>query len=352
MNRRILLCAVAGMALAVSAACSGGGGGGGPGCPEWGCGTNTAWAGAKIWFHELDASGQAANSAGLKVVGLSVSNAPAQLDVQGDVLIAKQNGQPVNYSEAMLELKRVENNVDKEHYFLRIKPMNATSFWVDPAGVQVPTYKIDYSVNTNSGPWDSLCKGTSEVNSMSSKALIFRGDRYNASAKTVSNTGANDTWFNVACAGGAPAKMHLLRHTFAGNADNAHATAEGDRQAVLKMLTGDFCGNGVPHTVDGVPLLFSYDQDWQPIYRQKVPSGIQIEAIWSSKGAICLNTPRNGQNRATIVAECKTASGGAELQPCPVDISWAEPLAMGSKPWKHKGYAVSATTPNATITYP
>src|SRR5262249_20924540 len=140
--------------------------------------------------------------------------------------------------------------------------------------------------------------------------------------------GAGDTWFNVACAGGAPAKMHLLRHTFAGNADAAHATSEDQRQAVMRMLVADYCGNGVAHTQDGVPLLFSYDQDWQPIYRQKVAAGIQIEAIWSPTGAVCLNTPRNGLNRTTIVNECKNG-GGPTLDVCPPDITWGEPLPAG-----------------------
>src|SRR5262245_7323779 len=38
-------------------------------CPAWGCGTNGAWLGGNLAFHELDASGKQFNSAGLRVAG-------------------------------------------------------------------------------------------------------------------------------------------------------------------------------------------------------------------------------------------------------------------------------------------
>jgi ADYC domain len=62
--------------------------------------------------------------------------------------------------------------------------------------------------------------------------------------------------------------MHLMRHTNAGalTADGhiAYPTTTAQRQAMLKMLTADYCGTGRSFTVDGQALKYGDSGVWYP----------------------------------------------------------------------------------------
>jgi hypothetical protein len=128
-------------------------------------------------------------------------------------------------------------------------------------------------------------------------AIVFEGDHYDPEKKTVSKSrGAG--WFNLACFGAAPAKMHLLRHTAAGafTSDGTNRnTSLPERTAMLKAITADYCGNGAAWTGDGTPLEWMDAREWHPKPNLDVSalttSGM-IEAVWGPKGALCLNEPR------------------------------------------------------------
>jgi hypothetical protein len=121
----------------------------------------------------------------------------------------------------------------------------------------------------------------------------------------VSETGSGDSWFNLACAGSAMAKMHLLRHTQPGSlvpvtgappVPLADPSTLPERQAMLKMLTADYCGDGRSFTRTGQPLRYMDRRHWYPgVPFSLDPAAFEIgsiEAIWGASGAVCLSQPR------------------------------------------------------------
>jgi hypothetical protein len=123
-------------------------------------------------------------------------------------------------------------------------------------------------------------------------ALVFEGDHYDPETKTVQH--GRKGWFNLACAGTAGAKMHLLRHTEAGSikmGPNKRITSLGERTAMLRMITADYCGNGSTFTVNGHPLLYGDINKWYPL-NPSDPRIDTFEAAWGPNGPLCITKPR------------------------------------------------------------
>jgi hypothetical protein len=323
-------------------------------CPDWGCGTNGAWLGQKVVFHELDGSGLKANRAGLKVESFRDGNGnPMTIAVDRDNLRGIRPGgaavEGASLIGATIELRTVAPPtgtvvLPERRYKLTIKAFETTDYWVDPDR-PVPVYGFSFvPIGASDKPQD-LCRSPAEGGSrwepIKGMALIFSGDRYHEKAKTVTETGGGDPWFNIACAGTTVAKMHLLRHTWASNTDGAHATLPAQRQALLKLLVADYCGGGKPFTVDGHALAYSYDQAWEPSVDWS--SIATIDAVWDEQRAVCLNVPRLrdkfGNIRNAIVTQC--AAAGYTLKSCGAGLKPAvQGAASGVHPWS--GYALSA----------
>ncbi len=351
-------------------------------CNPWECGSNSAWLGENIRFHELDAAG-GPNDADL-VVGqfFHKSGQPMNLHVDHDELYGEK---PVSVLQrlaylvtgskppvwkgkelegATLQLARLRS---PGRWLLNIRKVSHTSFWVGAGRVKgaVPVYELTYYDQLNKTKEAPLCeppKGglSSEWQSLEGKALIFRGDRYEALPKLVVEEGGNSSWFNIACAGTTVAKMHLLRHTWASS-DETHQTQVKQRQALLKMLTGDYCGGGYSFTVHGQPLQYSYVQDWPP--QPPLPSAIgtwlgtmSIDAVWDEKGAVCIDTPRMVANSlgkkaaylAEIRAKCQALLTPRKIPSCSQLGLTLQGAPSGTMPWiQLGGYAISAN-PNPT----
>jgi len=159
------------------------------------------------------------------------------------------------------------------------------------AAEKVPVYQMTYT-NAKQPVPQPLCAGGEN------EAITFSGDRYDAATKTIIATGDETRgWINIACQGTALAKMFLNRHT---EVSQRVATTRAERQAVLKMLTGDVCGDGTAFTVAGQPLLWK-DQKNVTTFMAAPAS---IEAVWSDTGAVCLNEPRRPEFAAEIAAHC------------------------------------------------
>jgi hypothetical protein len=175
-------------------------------------------------------------------------------------------------------------------YEIRVAGTGTTYYW---AGTQEPvtTYVLTYTSALHPTPQPLCTAGANE-------ALLYTGDRYDAAAKTVMATGAaaND-WLNIACAGTALAKLYLTRHT---EASEETPTTREQRQAMLKMFTGDVCGDGTSFTVPGQPLLWA---DGSGLTRTDVQPA-SLEAVWSDRGAVCLDEFRIPANAAAIAAHC------------------------------------------------
>lgn len=205
--------------------------------------------------------------------------------------------------------------------------------------------------------------------------IFYEGDHFNPDTKRVEPTVQTEGWFNLACAGAVPAKMHLLRHTRAGS-DSGHHTTPPQRTAVLKMLTADYCGNGKAYTADGTPLRYKDARDWYTFADDPFDPGNpstyrKIEAVWGPDGALCLNDPRRtptsvtpttctppAVTRAEIDADCTGhsyasnppwAPGGAgpsvaRIPPCTAD--WAAGWMTKARNFANRTYVISATPKN------
>jgi hypothetical protein len=185
----------------------------------------------------------------------------------------------------------------------------------------------------------NLCDPLSEPGeAVQGRVTMFRGDQYSEpppgafrrpgyrGAGYVVASDPTSTWFNIACEGTAIAKLHLLRHTAASvfdpradvptGSDHAIPVPPGiptgpivhprrttkvpERQALLKMLTADYCGIGFPFTENGHPLSYTFQQPWQPLFPRTngsaVPfrglDNVSIDALWNQDGAVCLAVPR------------------------------------------------------------
>jgi hypothetical protein len=302
-------------------------------CGTWLCQTNSASMGDKLFFHELDASSNLPNAAQIRYVRFEdASRAPLTLRISGHAITATDASgafhQGTRLVGATLVLE-VTRGSTIELFDVRIKDVGEIAFWVRPDLERVPTYTFEYrSQSPRSGTGDAnvfepLCtsKDTSsewdrQAGVDRALALVFAGDRYDPHTKKVT-TGPEleleqrrdgSRWFNVACAGSALAKMHLLRHTAAGVAGIAGgqlSTTADERQAMLRMLTDDICGTGYSFTVDGEDVFYMDAKGWHPFAPAQART---VEAIWTKEGAFCLDEPRRLVEDQTILsgitAEC------------------------------------------------
>jgi hypothetical protein len=156
---------------------------------------------------------------------------------------------------------------------------------------KIPTYRMTYTNAKHPTPQPLCTSGANE-------AINFSGDRYDAVTKTLVATGeATRGWINIACEGTALAKLFLARHT---EVSQRVTTTPAERQAMLKMLTGDVCGDGTSFTVPGQPLLWKDEKN----VTMFTATPASIEAVWSDTGAVCLNEPRRPELAKKIAAQC------------------------------------------------
>lgn len=271
-------------------------------CDLWGCGANSASVGDGIIFDELDWTGREPNKSGTVITGAyDQYGTPVQLRVQRHELYAVALDGSREYHDNDLLNTIVKLKHPTASFELRIDGVDQQSlqFW---SGVTeaVPSYLIHARITSDDGFKELICKHDvvgedPRWASAPHNAIAFQWDRYDAPSKTV-YADPSSTWFNLACAGTAVAKMHLQRHTEAGaylaNGTRAYPTTIAERQALLKMFTADFCGKGKSYTVDGTPLWY-LDQTGSMSNAFIWDSSIATyEAVWTANGAACLDVPR------------------------------------------------------------
>ncbi|MDC0719964.1 ADYC domain-containing protein [Nannocystis bainbridge] len=113
-------------------------------------------------------------------------------------------------------------------------------------------------------------------------ALVLGGETYDMDAKEV-RPDPERQWFSIACAGSAAAKLSLL-----GYGPQSSKTSPAQRQATLKMITADYCGDGHSYTVDGTPIQWENVQGTVGLTAEPAA----IEAVWTAAGALCVDEPR------------------------------------------------------------
>jgi len=110
--------------------------------------------------------------------------------------------------------------------------------------------------------------------------------------------------FSFACRHASIAKcVEFGYKSWNGFSDHQHAC--------VRMLRADYCGDGVPHTVNGTPINL-YDNDGVQADTESWP----VDAEWTPDGALCFNHHRGDSEPSCsqkYSAECGSFAGGALL---------------------------------------
>ena len=133
----------------------------------------------------------------------------------------------------------------------------------------VRTYTISYSTT---GGWQPLCTDPSFGN----QAILFPGT-WNLT--TVKHQ-ADYNLFSVGCRGATFAKCEELGY-------KGDSLIDTYLETCIRALRADYCGDGVPHTVDGTQINI-YDR----LGIQADTQNWTIESNWTPEGAICINKTR------------------------------------------------------------
>lgn len=297
----------------------------GPTCPDWGCGANSPTVADGVAFDELDAAG-APDRDGIQIVGAVQGSVPVRLNVDRHTLTAvATDGSGTVFAHGGLVGVVVTLKKAGVTYGLKIAGVdeNSLHFWAGNLDEIAPFYRILVRPPNTQEFKDPVCRqnvaATEKVWApVEHSALAFAGDRYDSVQKLVADENRGKTWFNLACAGSATAKLHLMRHTNAGAWTPAtwhpgtdvralgapYHTDVKQRQAMLKMFAADYCGTGQAFTVDGQPLLYDDSNHWFAPASIGVlalsvaadgtlsPAGAKMEALWTDQGALCVDQPR------------------------------------------------------------
>jgi ADYC domain len=269
-------------------------------CPTWGCTSNSSVV-AGIEFHELKADGTEFNDEGLRLVTMLQGGVEYTLDIDGDRLrglddtgaVALEDGDLLG---AFLQLE-IEDTEPTDYVYIEITAVtDELTFWVGDTDETIQTYQLEWRSELNTPTRGPVCPLLVDTliwgNAADHEVIMFEGDRYNGHTKEVTAIGnAADDWFNIACAGGAKAKLHTNRHTTPGSAPGFR-TSRNRRQTLLKAYTADYCGTGQSFTEVGEPLLWQNQPSWNLI---GLAGSTSDEAVWNQTGAICLQQPRMGE---------------------------------------------------------
>jgi hypothetical protein len=281
-------------------------------------------------FHELDTDSANAPE-GLRIIDVEDGNKqPLQLVVNGgQVTAVDSSGRKLDGDQLVDAFLYLEDTKDPtQQYYLHITAVDMMPY---PIGSGVTyTYHFTYRNLRDGVDEVPLCTTPARDGwgALEGQAFLFGDDHYNEVQKTVDMHA--DTRFNIACAGTSFATMHLARHTTASS-DASHTTTREQRQAMFKMLYGDYCGTGRSFTWNDYPVL--YGHEYSTLHDYEVSD---YEAIWNEYGAVCLDVPRlegAADNLADrIEAECKTPLPRCTPKNRPRDISG----------WQKRGYVLSA----------
>jgi ADYC domain len=228
------------------------------------------------------------------------------------------------------------------HYVFQATTNAATKTVDDGCEVEICAPELAQNLRST----DSAIQGT---------AVVFAGDVYDERHK-VRSVSASPTCpgdalapdetdiINFACPGTVPSKLHLMRHTAASERKNKKGTTISQRQAMLRMLTADYCGNGHSFTRDGTPIRFG-TEDWSFINSYRIDKSMTLEAVWTARGASCLYQPRLA-TYDQIAAVCPTMPPRCSMAHPDVDLMLlSPPLPNRNCSDSNEIYLISALAP-------
>jgi hypothetical protein len=273
-------------------------------CPQFGCGGDNSPLIKGTYFHELNMASTRANpissSEGAALVDFTKGAASYTLHVaHGRItgtapFLLPLSGQSLVDAQLVVAIGGME-------YAVHIKQVSTVHYWAHTNGTPtIETYWLEYRpLSQNGAEWQDVCSNPPHTGpdalSMVGRehdVVVFEGERIDAATRTVA-LDSTGQWFNLGCAGGTLAKMALTGHTLAAS-DDGFVTTRAERQAIVKMFSADYCGDGKAFTVAGQPLRWADDHQTMPF----LPAGwvprstTTLEARWTLNGAACIGAPR------------------------------------------------------------
>ncbi len=233
--------------------------------------------------------GSAPPPSGFQLIGIAEPNGTLRdVTVDGDQFVASKHGKN-RKGRQLIGWSLIFQDGGGKRYEVEIGRFAATPNWA--TGEPVPSYTLLYVDPEDPEADPNLCKG---LDPDYPSIVLLGGELYDADTKSV--LPGQPGVVTLACHGHALAKLRMLGY---GPNDSLGATP-AQRQAALKMLTADYCGDGFSFTDVGQPL------DWADELNTFDP-GIndpeRVEANWTSSGASCLDEPR-ARPRELVEARC------------------------------------------------
>jgi hypothetical protein len=266
-------------------------------CPPTGCpGNSPLIAGVYFWRLHLPSQANSSgdpNPEGVRITEITKDGVPVRLElVDGDRLRVVGPMGADSPAGTRLVVSVPSQGGLPEEYAIYLQNVSREPFWV-PATRPVDTYDFFYQPIANVTALEPLCSDAAQAPADPDRlrATVFGGERYDPVTKKITVGTFADGWINIACAGGAPYKMHQVGHTLAAASKVEFETSPSQRQAMLHAWTSNVCGSGTAFTVQGeeITLRESLGRfDMHPYNEEPV----SIEAIWDENGAVCLNEPR------------------------------------------------------------
>jgi hypothetical protein len=276
-------------------------------CDVTRCGTNSPSIDGR-GFHELNVN-HLPNAQGIHLVTFVKGGNSYQARVVRGRLLAS-NGSGTFGGIWLIGGQLIVEEENGHQFAITIEDVGTIHYWAARPGVlpaTLETYNLDWQPvglgqrqplcgNPVLDPRDQVGGGLLGMTALT--VVMFEGDRIDSDKKTVSTT-IDPTWFNLGCAGHAIAKLALTGHTEAARNDG-YVTTTQERQAMLKMLVGDYCGRGVAFTGPGERLYWRDDRHWMDYLGPVHPV---VEARWTPSGAACLgvNVPRLDVNAPPVM---------------------------------------------------
>ena len=276
------------------------------GCDDWGCGSNSGEV-DHLGLHDIHGKvGGRPNANGFRVTKIQKTSCAVfcttkfydrVFAVGGELRATGASGTLTGAGIAGLEIF-VSNGANKYIISVASKGRNV-NMWAHITGFESwPQYVLEWDVERLPGQkmeWKAVCThpptdGSPDLLGMNAfHSVVFENDEIDATRKIVVGLRPEPNWIDIGCAGHAVAKMLLTGNTSAGDAAFGFHSTFNDKTAALKMITGDVCGTGHVFTVAGQPLQWidaaSFNK-YMPGFAGKK------EALWTHKGATCLNKPR------------------------------------------------------------
>jgi len=335
-------------------------------CPPYMCGMNGVWLGGGVPFRTLNLDLNGVNERNFRIVDFRSGSGELLVpDVDNDSLIGrKPNG---NLSGAALigstlTLEKLPGGAVaavaiSDLIYLTIIDFHLRQFLADciapyqcgdkQASVYTFIAKTNHSDCLLEMCQPGLNPDDSRLPALAGDAVIFQGDLYDESTYQVYPVPTHNPTgiVNIACLGTAISKLHLLRHTSASQSANIPGPLQPDRlkrQALLQLLTGNYCGSNQLFTRNGIPIKIGFNgSPYQPTVDSKFRIGVDvngnpevdsIDAQWDSTGATYIGTPRLGPS---VLQEIKDACAAVK-----------HPFIASN------GYATSANPPQSTSANP